>query len=138
LWAAVTAWKCVEVAVEVEVDLLHRHHLGVPTAVAAALDPEHRTHRRLAEAEHHVLADRAESLGQRYGRGGLAFARLRRGDRGGDDQLAVGSVAQPVEDRGRDLGPVPTEGLELLREDPGGGRHVGDRTELRPLGDLES
>ena len=36
----------VEVAVEVEVDLLHRDDLRVAAAGAAALDPEHGTHRR--------------------------------------------------------------------------------------------
>jgi hypothetical protein len=38
----------VEVAVEVEVDLLHRHDLRVPASVPAAFDPEHRTHRGFA------------------------------------------------------------------------------------------
>ena len=52
----------VEVAVEVEVDLLHRHDLRVAAAGAAALDAEHRPHRRLAEAQHDVRAERAEAL----------------------------------------------------------------------------
>ena len=38
----------VEVAGEVEVDVLHRDDLRVPTAGGAALDPEDRTERRLA------------------------------------------------------------------------------------------
>ena len=96
----------VEVAVEVEVDLLHRHDLGVAAAGAAALDPEHRAHRGLAQAQHHVLADLAQALRERDRGGGLALAGLRRRDRRGDDQLAVGPVGQPVEDRERDF-PLP-------------------------------
>ena len=49
----------VEVAVEVQVDLLHRHDLRVAAAVAAALDAPDRTHAGLAQAEHDVRADAA-------------------------------------------------------------------------------
>ena len=65
----------VEVAVEVEVDLLHRHDLRVAAARAAALDAEDRAHARLAKREHDPLADRAEALGERDGGRGLALAR---------------------------------------------------------------
>ena len=42
----------VDVAGEVEVHVLHRHDLRVAAAGRAALDPEHRAERRLAQAEH--------------------------------------------------------------------------------------
>ena len=41
----------VDVAGEVEVEVLHRNDLGEPTARRAALDPEHRAERGLAQAE---------------------------------------------------------------------------------------
>ena len=52
----------VDVAGEVEVQVLHRHDLRVPAAGRAALDPEHRAERRLAQAQHRALADLAEAL----------------------------------------------------------------------------
>ena len=42
----------VEVAGEVEVDVLHRHHLRMPAAGGAALHAEARAERRLAERDH--------------------------------------------------------------------------------------
>ena len=128
----------VEVAVEVEVDRLHRHDLRIAAAGAAALDAEHRPHRGLAERERHGAAERAQSLRERDRRRGLALAGLRRGDRGGDDELAVGAVAEPFEDRERDLRPEGAERLELLRQDPRRRRDVGDGLQDGFLGDLET
>ena len=48
----------VEVAGEVEVDVLHRQHLRVAAARRAALHAEHRPEARLAHAEDRVHADR--------------------------------------------------------------------------------
>ena len=83
-----------EVAVEVEVDLLHRPDLRLAAAGAAALDAEHRAHRRLAQAQHHLLADLAEPLRQRDAGRRLALAGLGRRDRGDDDELAVGLAGE--------------------------------------------
>ena len=80
----------VDVAGEVEVHVLHRHDLGVAAAGSAALDPEHRAERGLAQAERDALADVPEALRERDGRRRLALARLRRRDRRDVDQLAVG------------------------------------------------
>ena len=93
----------VDVAGEVEVQVLHRHDLRVAAAGRAALDPEHRAERRLAEAEHGLAADRAEALRERDRRRRLALAGLRRRDRRDADELAVGPVGEPVEHRERDL-----------------------------------
>ena len=93
----------VEIAVEMEVDLLHRDHLRVPAAVSAALDAEHRAHGRLPQAEHDVLADLAQPLRERDARGGLALSGLGGRDGGRDDELAVGHVREPIEHRRRDL-----------------------------------
>jgi len=47
----------VKVAGEVEIDILHRHDLGIAAAGGAALDAERRAERRLAQAQHRLLAD---------------------------------------------------------------------------------
>ena len=71
----VRAGDRVEVAGEVEVDVLHRHDLRVAAAGAAALHPEARAQRRLAQAQHRRLADAVERVGQADRSRGLAFAR---------------------------------------------------------------
>ena len=128
----------VEVAVEMEVDVLHRDDLRVPAAGAAALDPEHRSHRGFAKAEHDVLADPAHPLRERDRGGRLALARLRRRDGGRDDQLAVRPVREPVQDGQVDLRAVATERFEHVGRDPGRSGDLRDGPELRFLRDLES
>ena len=54
----------VDVAGEVQVQVLHRDDLGVAAARGAALDPEDRAERSLTEAEHRLAADVAEPLRQ--------------------------------------------------------------------------
>ena len=93
----------VDVAGEVEVEVLHRHDLGHAAAGGAALDAEHGAERRLAQAQQRVLADVAEALGERHGRGGLALPRLGRRHAGHADELAVGRVLEPVERAQRDF-----------------------------------
>ena len=96
----------VDVAREVEVQVLHGDDLRVAAAGRAALDPEDRAERGLAQAEHRALADVPEPLGQRDRRRRLALARLRRRDRGDADQLPVGLVGEPLDHREVDLGLV--------------------------------
>ena len=91
----------VDVAGEVQVQVLHRDDLGQAAAGRAALDAEHRTERRLAQARHRVLADHAEPLGEPDERGRLALSGPGRGHAGDADDLAVGSVLETVEHRQR-------------------------------------
>ena len=128
----------VDVACEVEVQVLHRHDLRVAAAGRAALDPEHRAERGLAQAEHRPLADLAQALRQRYRRRGLALARLRGRDRRDADELRVGLRGQPVEHGQSDLRLVVAIELDLGRLEADLGRDVRDRPELRGLGDLEA
>ena len=79
----------VEIAGEMEVDVLHRDHLRIAATGRAALHAEGRSERRLAQAEHRLLADEVERVGEADRRGRLAFARRRRRNRGDQDQLAV-------------------------------------------------
>ena len=127
----------VDVAGEVEVEVLHRHDLRVAGACGAALDPEHRAERGLAQAEHGVAADVAEALRQRDGGRGLAFAGLRRRDRRDADELAVGPVGEAVEHGQRDLRLVLAVEVDLVGLEPGGGGDLADRPEVRILCDLE-
>ena len=85
----------VEVAGEVEVQVLHRDHLRVAAARSASLDAEDGPERGLAQAEHGLLAEHAEALGQRHGGRGLALPRRGRRDRRDVDQLRV----RPAESR---------------------------------------
>ena len=128
----------VEVAREVEVQVLHRDDLRIAAARGAALDAEHRAERRLAEREDRPAADRAEALGQRHGGRRLPLARGGRRDRGDVDDLRVGPVGEPVEDREVDLRLVPAVLLELVGLDARLGSDVCDRAERCRLGDLEA
>jgi len=79
----------VEVAGEVEVDVLHRHDLSVAAARRATFHAERRAERRLAKAQHRLLTNVVERVRQANGGRGLALARWRRRDRSDQDQLAV-------------------------------------------------
>ena len=65
----------VKIPGEMQVDLVHRHDLGVAAAGRAALHPEHRAERRLADADHHLLAQPAERLRQADGDGATSLPR---------------------------------------------------------------
>jgi hypothetical protein len=83
----------VEVPGEMEVDVLHRHHLRVPSAGGPALDAEDGPERGLAQADERPLADAVQRIAETHGGGGLALARRRGADGGDEDQLAVGRSA---------------------------------------------
>ena len=128
----------VDVAREVEVQVLHRDDLREPAAGRAALDAEHRAERWLAQAEQRVLADLPEALRERHGGGGLALPRLGRRNAGHAHELAVGRVAQAVEHPERHLRLVAPVGLELVGLQPGALGDRVDRLKLRLLRDLET
>ncbi len=94
----------VDVAGEMQVDLLHRHDLGHAASGPTALDAEERTGRRLAQAECDLRADPSQSLGQ---------ADRARGDRRNDNQLALGPLLEPFQRVETDLGLVRAVGDEL-------------------------
>ena len=96
----------VEIAGEMEVDVLHRHHLGIAAAGGAALHAEARPERRLARAADRLLADPVEAVAQAHRRRGLALAGGRRGDRGDQDQASVGPVGDLLDEIEADLGDV--------------------------------
>ncbi len=78
----------VEIAGEVEIDLVHRHHLRVAAAGRAALDPEHGAQRGLADGDDDLLAQPAERLAHADGDRGLPLAGGGRVDAGDQHQPA--------------------------------------------------
>ena len=85
------------IAGEVQVDVLHRHHLRIAAACRPALDPEHRAERRLPQRDNRLFADLLHRLAKPHRGGGLAFARGRGVDRGHQHELAVRTSGKPAE-----------------------------------------
>src|SRR4051812_3156939 len=78
-----------EVAIEVQVDLLLRVERGLAAAGGTSLLSEHRSEGGLAQCRHGVMPAFHESLSQSNGRDRLAFATRRRRHRGDEDELAA-------------------------------------------------
>jgi hypothetical protein len=133
----VRAGDRVEVAGEVEVDVLHRHDLGVPAAGRAALHAKARAEARLAQADDGVLADPVEPVVEADRGRGLAFARRGRVDRGDEDQLAVGLVGLRLDPVHRDLGLEPAIGLERFVRNAEALGDLADRLHRGCAGDLD-
>ena len=108
-----------------------------PPPAAPPLIPNTGPERRLAEAEHRVLANCPEPLRQRDGGGRLPLAGLGRRDRRDVDELRVGLVCEPVEDGQVDLGLVLAVRVVLVLGEAHGLCDLRDRPELGLLGDLE-
>src|ERR1051325_11557477 len=94
----------VEVAREVQVDVLHRDDLRVAAPRGAALHAEHRTQGGLADTERGVLTQTAQGLSDTHGHGRLALARRGRGRPGGATAAA----------------PPPARGYRARRSSPTG------------------
>ena len=69
-----------EVACEVQVDLLHRQHLGIAATSGTTLDTEAGTERWLSQGYNSLLADLVQSQRQTDAHGGLTDTRLCRTD----------------------------------------------------------
>ena len=123
----------VEIAGEMEIDVVHGADLRTATARRAALHAEAWTKRGLAQAEHRLAAGAVQRIGQAHGRSGLAFTRRRRVDRRDEDQLAARFLGQTVE---VELGLVAAIGFERVLVqaqplgDPGNGLQRGRAGDL--------
>ena len=119
----------VQVAGEVQVDILHGHYLCVSAAGCAALDTEHGAEGRLTQAEHGLFAQSVHGIGQTHAGGGFALARRGGADGGDEDQLALlfGIVDQAVIDLGlvAAIGNHVLIGKAQLGGDLGDGSHFG-------------
>jgi hypothetical protein len=106
-----------DVAGEVEVDQLLRHHLRAAASGSATLDPEHRPEGRLAQAQDRVGAEPPEPVRERDRRGGLAFAELGRRHCRDADEPPVWSGREPVERAELDLRGRATVRLHFLGQE---------------------
>ena len=119
-----------KVAGEMQVDVFHRHHLGITAAGGAALHAEARPQGGFADADGRFLADPVERIAKADGGRRLAFAGRRRGDGGDQDQLAVRLVVQGIDEIKRHLGLGGAEKMQVLFPDPQLGAGVSDRLHL--------
>ena len=102
----------VEVAGEMEVDVLHGDDLGVAAAGGAPLHAEDRPEGGFAEADHRLLAEVVQGIAQAYRRRRLALAGRGGRHRRHQDELAVRPVGEAREIVERDLRLGMTIGLE--------------------------
>ena len=77
----------VKITGQMQVQIVHRHDLRIPTTGPTSLDPEGRTERRLTDCSDRALADHTQRLAQPNRGECLAFAQLSGGDSGDDDVL---------------------------------------------------
>jgi hypothetical protein len=105
-----------EVAGEVQVDVLHGHHLRVAATGRAALHAEHRTERWVRAAPPWLFLPSLFSLREADAGGGLAFAGGRGAHGGDQDQLALRHLLLIDEVEG-ELGLGAAVGLDALRVD---------------------
>ena len=82
----------VEIAGKMQIDVFHRHDLGIAAARRAALDSHAGAERRLTQHDDRFLAQFDEGLRHANGCSGLAFARRRRRDGRDQNQLAIGPL----------------------------------------------
>ena len=125
----------VEIAREVEVDVLHRHDLGVPAARRPALHAEHGAERRLAHAQDRLLPQPAQCLRHTDRHGGLPLPRGRGTDAGDEHEAALRLA--PLQGAQDDFRLVLAVQLDLLVLETQFGGDVGDRPELRGLRDRD-
>ena len=127
----------VEIAGEMEVDVLHRHDLRIAAAGGAALHAEAGPEARLAQADDRLLADMVQRVAEPDRRRRLALAGRGRRDRGDEDQLAVRPVLQRRDIIEIDFRLVAAVGRDGLVGDPELAGDLADRAHRRGLGDLD-
>ena len=125
----------VQVTGEVEVDVLHGHHLGIAAAGRAALDAEHGAKAGLTQAEHGLFAQSVHGIGQAHAGGGLALAC--RGGADGRDQDHLALLGCLVNEAVVDLGLVSAIGDHILIGKAQRGSDLGDGLHFGFLCDLD-
>ncbi len=127
----------VEVAGEMQIDVFHRHDLGIAAAGSTPLHAEAGPERGLAQRDHRLLADAVEAVAQAHGGGGLAFARRRRVDGGDQNELAVFFLGEAIDVLETHLRLGVAIGDEILLGDAEGLADLHDRFHLCFAGDLD-
>ena len=126
-----------QVAGQVEVEVLEGDHLAVAASGGAALDPEGGAHGGLADGDGGLPPDAGQGLAEADRRRRLALAERRRGDRGHHHVAGPRPVRQGVDGIEAHLGDVAAVGLEELGRYAHLCRNVGDRAEGRTPRDLD-
>ena len=93
----------VDVPREVEVDLLHRQDLGPAASGRAAFRPEDRPEGRLADGDDPFRAEAVQGLAEADRGQGLPLPVAGRGRAGDEDELALPTLADPVDRRELDF-----------------------------------
>ncbi len=127
----------VEVPREMQVDVLHGHHLRVAPAGGAALDAEAGAQGGLADAEHRLPSQARQRVGETHGGGGLPFPRGRGGDGGDQDELALGAAPEAAVEVQADLGLGAPDGLQVGLGDPEPGGELPDGQHGGAAGDVD-
>ena len=78
-----------EIASEMEINLIHRQNLCVTATCSTTLHAEARTQRWFAKSYYSLLADLLHTQGETHGYGGLAITSLGRTDSGNEDEMMV-------------------------------------------------
>ena len=78
-----------EVACEMEVDLIHRQYLCITATGSTTLHTEARTERRFAQCYNSLLSNLLHTEGETHGYGGLTITSLGRTDSGNEDKMMV-------------------------------------------------
>ena len=92
-----------DVAGKVQVDVLHRHDLGIAAAGRTALDTEHGAERRLTQCDGDLPSLAVEGVRKADTRRRLALACRRRVDGRHEDELAVRLLLDALPGRERDF-----------------------------------
>ena len=125
----------VDVAGEVEVDVLHRHHLCVAAAGCAALHAEDRAEGGFTEAEHGLFAYGVHGVGQTHAGGRLAFTGGGGADGRDEDELAL--LRCLMDEAVVYLGLIAAIGNHVLVGEAQTGGDVGDGLHFGFLCDLD-
>ena len=127
----------VEVAGEVQVDVVHGGDLGVAAAGGAALHAEAGAEGGLPQADHGAGAEVVEGVAEADGGGGFTLAGGRRADAGDEHQLARRASRGFGHEVERDLGLEAAVGLQCVAWDAGRVGDFGDGAEGGGPGDVE-
>ena len=125
------------IASEMQIDVFHRHDLGIAASGCAAFHAETGPQRRLAQAGHRALAETAEAVHKADRCGRLALPRGRRRDRGDQDELAVRAVFQAVDEIVGKLGFVRAIVEERIAGNVDLAADLGDRLHFCVAGYLD-
>ena len=118
-----------EITGEMEVDFLHRKHLGISAASRSSLHSETRAERRFPQCCHCLPSCLRKSQGKSYGYSGLSDSGLGRSNGCNQNELALFHLLL-VNEVGRHLGHIFSVRFERFGRDAHLVRDFSDRTKL--------